>query len=124
MRAVDPDEVKRNFFDQESPYIKPFIPTLNFPLERPDAKNVFGKARITPFTYALPTEAEIERIVSGNHPQSGGVALSADEVVQRFISMRRGKRGVAEKVREVCARRCVVEEDPDRHHCLRWKQRA
>ena len=121
LSAVEPGKVKSDFFDPESRFIKPFAPTLELPLER---KDVTGKAQITPQTYALPTEGEISQIVRGTHPQSGGIALSVDEVVQTFLRMRNGKHGVEQKVREVCARCCVVEEDPDRHHCLRWKKKT
>jgi hypothetical protein len=37
--------------------------------------------------------------------------------------MRKGKHGVEHKVREVCARHCVVEKDPGQHQCLRWKDK-
>lgn len=116
---VDVQAVQNKFFDPNSQFIKPFAPTLELP-----AVHTVNKAKINPQTYALPSEAEIEQIVRGTHLQSGGVALSVDEVVQKFVRMRQGKRGVEAKVREVCARRCEVDKSSGSHECLRWKNTA
>ncbi|KAA1469386.1 ClpP/crotonase [Dentipellis sp. KUC8613] len=71
--------------------------------------------------FALPTEEEIGKVVKGEHPTSDGEALTAEEVVAKFESLRRGKHGVSAKVREVLARRCVAEGKGEEAQYLRWK---
>ncbi|TFY76588.1 hypothetical protein EWM64_g7424 [Hericium alpestre] len=67
--------------------------------------------------FALPTEDEIGAVVRGEHPTSSGEALTTAELLAKFEDLRRGKHGVAEKVREVVARRCEADEAG----YLRWK---
>ncbi|KAH8551806.1 ClpP/crotonase-like domain-containing protein [Umbelopsis sp. PMI_123] len=51
--------------------------------------------------YALPTENDIKLVVTGEAPDIGDYALSEKEVVDWFLKERKGKRGVAEKVKAV-----------------------
>lgn len=75
-----------------------------------------------PMKYALPTEHEIGLFVRGEHPSNSDVGYNLEQLVERFVRSTGRKHGVEEKIREVAARRCVVVEDPDMHHCLRWKK--
>ena len=113
LRDVDEVQTIKSFFDSTSPFLKN-SPKLDLPLER-------SVDRAASMRYALPTEFEIEMIVRGTHPQSGSVAYSLDDLIAKFLSMTGGKHGVAGKIREVAARKCEIAEDPDSHHCLRWK---
>ncbi|RUP44017.1 ClpP/crotonase-like domain-containing protein, partial [Jimgerdemannia flammicorona] len=58
--------------------------------------------------YALPTEKDIERVVTGEVKGVGIYALSKDQVVEWFSRDRRGKQGVREKVVEVLERRTTI----------------
>ena len=74
-----------------------------------------------PMRYGLPTEEEIKQVVRGEHPQSGALALTREEVVKKFLGMTGNKHGVSKKIYEVLERRCEVIQDPDNNGCLRWK---
>jgi len=51
--------------------------------------------------YALPSEHDIKQVVTGEAPDIGDYALSEKEIVDWFLKERKGKRGVAEKVKAV-----------------------
>lgn len=51
--------------------------------------------------YALPSENDIKLVVTGEAPDIGDYALSEKEVIDWFLKERKGKRGVAEKVKAV-----------------------
>ncbi|KAI9283540.1 ClpP/crotonase-like domain-containing protein [Umbelopsis sp. AD052] len=51
--------------------------------------------------YSLPSENDIKLVVTGEAPDIGDYALSETEVVDWFLKERKGKRGVAEKVKAV-----------------------
>ena len=55
--------------------------------------------------FALPSEEEIESVVTGGHPSGGEMSVQTDEVVRRFGEMRRGKMGIEEKIVEVIGRK-------------------
>ncbi|THH06710.1 hypothetical protein EW145_g3897 [Phellinidium pouzarii] len=67
--------------------------------------------------FGLPSEIEIKQIVRGEHKQSGALALTLDELIQKFRSMRGDKNGLDLKVSEVVERKC----DCDAEGYLRWK---
>lgn len=108
LSEVSKDIVKR-FFDK-SEYVES-APKLD----------IEAKTLRNPMQFSLPTEQEIKMIVRGEHPRSGALALTREEIVQKFLSMTGNKHGVAEKVTEVLERRCELVEDPDNNGCLRWK---
>jgi 3-hydroxyisobutyryl-CoA hydrolase len=68
--------------------------------------------------YGLPSEDELQALVDGHHPSSGGGAVTLQELITKAETLRSGKRGVAGKVQEVVSRRCTV----DREGYLQWKQ--
>ena len=52
-----------------------------------------------PFTqFGLPSEEEIEKVVTGENRNVGSLAMTREEVVDFFLKDRRGKIGVREKV--------------------------
>ncbi|PAV23801.1 3-hydroxyisobutyryl-coenzyme A hydrolase isoform 1 [Pyrrhoderma noxium] len=110
LSQVDKEFVK-NFFDN-SKYVTsaPKLEIDNSKVQQQD-----------PMRYGLPTEEEIKQVVRGEHPQSGALALTREEVVKKFLGMTGNKHGVSEKVYEVLERRCEVIQDPDNNGCLRWK---
>ena len=116
LKDVDPRTIIANFFSPESPFVRQ-APKLEFQGNGTEA----SIERVGPMHYALPTEIDIEKMVRGTHPRSGGVAYNLDQLVEKFRHMTEGKFGVDRKIREVVARRCEIAEDPDNHHCLRWK---
>lgn len=67
--------------------------------------------------YGLPAENELQTLVDGRHVSSGSGALTLQELIVKAEDLRGGKRGVAEKVREVVSRRCAM----DRDGYLKWK---
>jgi 3-hydroxyisobutyryl-CoA hydrolase len=67
--------------------------------------------------YGLPAENELQTLVEGRHASSGSGALTLQELIAKAEDLRGGKRGVAEKVREVVSRRCAI----DRDGYLKWK---
>ncbi|KAI0317463.1 ClpP/crotonase [Amylostereum chailletii] len=70
-----------------------------------------------PMRYALPTEGVIRKEIVGESKSSSGTALTLDELVERLEQVTDNKHGVREKVREVVARRCEL----DQGQYLRWK---
>ncbi|KAI7869753.1 ClpP/crotonase-like domain-containing protein [Spinellus fusiger] len=55
--------------------------------------------------FALPTEEEIRQVVTGEAPNVGDYALSYDDVVEHFVTERKSKQGVRQKVAEVLDRK-------------------
>ena len=55
--------------------------------------------------FALPTEEEIRKVVTGETPDAGSVSMTQQEVVDFFLKDRKGKIGVREKVLEVLNRK-------------------
>lgn len=64
-----------------------------------------------PMRWALPTEEEIGKMVTGSHPSSGSTQITSAELVKKFEDLRNHKNGVREKVLEVVQRRCKEVED-------------
>ncbi|TCD68443.1 hypothetical protein EIP91_010729 [Steccherinum ochraceum] len=76
-----------------------------------------------PMRYALPTEAEIRRMVDGSHGQSGATTLTRDELIMKFKELRNGKNGIREKILEVVQRKCVeVGDSGSQQKWLQWVQ--
>lgn len=72
--------------------------------------------------FALPSEKEIETVVTGSHRSGGEMSLQMDEVVSRFGEMRGGKMGVKEKIYEVIKRRCELIDNADGNRVwVKWK---
>lgn len=69
--------------------------------------------------YMLPSEQDIQNVVTGEAPGVGNYALSSDEVVDYFINDRKGKQGVKSKVLDVLARKTKVIKD-DESNSLKW----
>ena len=53
----------------------------------------------------LPREAEVERVVRDS------VVKDAEGVVRHFLSLKKGKMGVREKIEEIMARKTVTDEN-------------
>ncbi|KAF9431693.1 hypothetical protein BGZ76_011828 [Entomortierella beljakovae] len=66
--------------------------------------------------YALPSEVEIRKIVTGEAQGSGPLQLTADEVVEVCVKKSGGKIGVREKVTEVLSRKVTSGSDGE----LKW----
>ncbi|KAI5119940.1 hypothetical protein M0805_002129 [Coniferiporia weirii] len=108
------EELVQRFFDGKTKI--PTATKLNI-LEETENKAQHSRPR----NFGLPTEEEIGRVVRGEHPQSGAVALTQEELIRKFVSMTGRKNGVETKVREVVSRRCELVAEPDNQGCLRWK---
>lgn len=77
--------------------------------------------RVKPMSFGLPTEEDIGRVVRGDHPQSGSLALTPNDLIQKFNSLTGNKKGVEKKVLDVIERRCERVADGDGKRYLRWK---
>lgn len=77
--------------------------------------------RVKPMSFGLPTEEDIGRVVRGEHPQSGSLALTPNDLIAKFNNLTGNKKGVEKKVLDVIARRCEVTADADGQRYLRWK---
>ncbi|RIA84752.1 ClpP/crotonase-like domain-containing protein [Glomus cerebriforme] len=67
--------------------------------------------------FALPTEEEIRRVVTGETPDAGSVSMTQQEIVDYFLKDRKGKIGVREKVLEVLNRKTA---QIDGQEGLKW----
>ncbi len=115
LKGVTPDNVSR-FFDPDSPYIEG-APKLHIPEDL--ATNLISN----PMKFALPTEAEIGSVVTGQHASGGEMSIRIDELLTRFADLRPGKMGVKEKILEVIERRCDLIDNADGNSVwLKWKR--
>ncbi|KAI0064707.1 3-hydroxyisobutyryl-coenzyme A hydrolase [Artomyces pyxidatus] len=85
----------------------------------PDSFNVTDDPPPHPMRFALPTEEEIGQIVMGRHQASGSSALTLSELINKLEDLKRGKYGVADKVKEVVSRRCGHNKREGEY--LEWK---
>ncbi|CAG8435187.1 4601_t:CDS:2 [Funneliformis mosseae] len=67
--------------------------------------------------FALPTEEEIRKVVTGETPDAGSVSMTQQEIVDFFLKDRKSKIGVREKVMEVLNRKTT---QIDNHEGLKW----
>ncbi|GBB93781.1 hypothetical protein RclHR1_02230007 [Rhizophagus clarus] len=67
--------------------------------------------------FALPTEEEIQKVVTGETPDAGSVSMTQQEVVDFFLKDRKAKIGVREKVLEVLNRKTT---QIDGQEGLKW----
>ena len=111
MQDLSDEQVVRDFFDPDSPFLQQ-SPQLQFGASR--AHEDYNR-------YALPTEEEIKTIIRGGHKTSNSFGLSLDELLKKYDDHGRGKHAVQEKILEIVARCCDLAEDPDNHHHLRWR---
>ncbi|EKM55322.1 uncharacterized protein PHACADRAFT_255858 [Phanerochaete carnosa HHB-10118-sp] len=114
---VRDSDIAAKFFGQYSPQ-NGTAPSLELPK---DVDVELGKTN-EPMRFALPTEQEIHQMVAGSHRSSGSTGLTKEELVQKFVSLRKGKTGVREKVVDVVERKCVEELDKaSGKKYLKWK---
>lgn len=71
--------------------------------------------------YALPSQESIMLYVTQDTPDSGGLAVTRDQVLQHFEQQKKGKGGVRDKVIEVLDRMCKEEAAEDGKGWLVWK---
>jgi 3-hydroxyisobutyryl-CoA hydrolase len=67
--------------------------------------------------FALPTEEEIRKVVTGETPDAGSVSMTKQEIVDFFLKDRKAKIGVREKVSEVLDRKTT---QIDGQEGLKW----
>jgi 3-hydroxyisobutyryl-CoA hydrolase len=67
--------------------------------------------------FALPTEEEIQKVVTGETPDAGSVSMTQQEIVDFFLKDRKAKIGVREKVLEVLNRKTT---QIDGQEGLKW----
>jgi len=95
-----------------------FQPGANTPqLMLPESLHKSHPSPASFLRYGLPAENELQALVEGRHASSGSGALTLQELIVKAEDLRGGKRGVAEKVREVVSRRCASDKDG----YLKWK---
>jgi 3-hydroxyisobutyryl-CoA hydrolase len=112
---VSDAEVLSKFFSPDSLYCS-LTPKLTIP------DHLVSGKETNPMRHGLPTEKEIGRMVRGSDHSSGGSGLRLDELVAKFEDLRRGKRGVREKVLEVAERKCEIVDNSDGNfQWLKWK---
>src|SRR5204863_6793088 len=67
--------------------------------------------------FALPTEEEIRKVVTGETPDAGSVSMTKKEIIDFFLKDRKAKIGVREKVSEVLNRKTT---QIDGQEGLKW----
>ncbi len=113
LEEVSLDSIRSTFFSNPPPFSNPPLPRLNF------AKGGLAPYKAYPWNFGLPTEAEVRDVVTGDAKGAGDLAKTADEVVSWFVSRRKGKVGVEDKVREVLSRKTKAGEEG----VLRWSMK-
>ena len=88
------------FFSDKPPFDNPPLPKIASLKSAPSYK-AYPHAK-----YALPSEKEIQDVVTGDTAASGKYAMSAEQVIEFLVKARNGKIGVREKVEEVLHRQC------------------
>ncbi|OLL22224.1 3-hydroxyisobutyryl-CoA hydrolase, mitochondrial [Neolecta irregularis DAH-3] len=71
--------------------------------------------------YGLPTEEEIRKVITGQDPDAGASAFTANDVVEFFQRRKNGKTGVREKVLDIVGRKGHKNEEQG---VLEWIGRA
>lgn len=113
LEEVTDESIKKTFFSHPPPFSNPPLPKLQFR----------HKAASRPYKqyphahYSLPSENAIKDVVTGEARGSGQYAVTANEVVQHFVKSSNGKVGVEDKVRDVIARKCTVQNNDS---TLKW----
>lgn len=107
------EELVAKFFD-DSEFVRA-APKLEFH-EAAEAEE-----NIKPMSYGLPSEEEIGRVVRGEHPQSGSLALTPIDLIKKFNALTGNKKGVEKKIVDVVRRRCELAANADGQRYLRWK---
>ena len=110
LQEVSLQTLRSTFFSNPPPFKTPALPKLSF------AKTGVQPYKAYPWNFGLPTENEVRDVVTGDAKGAGDLAKTADEVVAWFVSRRKGKIGVQEKVREVLDRKTKEGEEG----VLRW----
>lgn len=112
---VNDADIQETFFSKYSPS-RGTAPTLQPPA-------MFDQKKLpNPMRFALPTEEEIGQMVSGDHPSSGGTVITEEELLTKFVDLKRGKNGVREKVLEVVQRKCSFDQDKHLNKTwLKWR---
>lgn len=114
MEEVSQTSIEKIFFSSSPPFTNP--PLVNLPrLHQGTAYKSYPHAK-----YSLPSELEIQEVVTGSAGVSGTYALTKDEVIKVLVRGRNGKLGVREKVEEVLNRRCTIGEE----NTLKWRYKA
>lgn len=117
LEDVKDSDVRAKFFGQFSPE-NGTAPALEVPQDLVAQPSKVAQ----PWRYTLPRESEIQQVVVGDHATSGGYALTREEVLDKFHTMRQGKMGVVEKVAEVLLRKTVEEPDKETgRRYVKWK---
>ena len=111
LEEVSQTSIESIFFSSTPPFDNP--PLVNLPRLHPgNAYKSYPHAK-----FSLPSELEIQDVVTGNASGSGKYALTKEEVVKVLTRGRNGKIGVREKVEEVLNRRSTVGEG----NTLNWR---
>ncbi|KAF9066315.1 3-hydroxyisobutyryl-CoA hydrolase [Rhodocollybia butyracea] len=106
------EDIVDGLFDLNSPHLKS-VPEFQHPFVTQDPRDYTE--------FALPTENEIRDMVTGEHPQGGDTGVTLQELVSLFESIRDGKMGVSEKVKEVATRKCELIDNSDGNRVwLKW----
>lgn len=102
LEEVNVADLKKIFFSSPAPFDHPPVPP--FPVSD-RAYSQYPHAR-----FSLPSEKAIRSVVRGEDPASGSGAPSLANVVEILQRKWGGKVGVKEKVEEVVARQCKVDD--------------
>jgi 3-hydroxyisobutyryl-CoA hydrolase len=112
LKDVSYSDLISHFFKSSSPYLQ------NAPLlEVPEIED---SSRTDVTRYGLPSEEEIQQVVTGVHRTSSKKGLDAVQVMKTFQNLYPHKGGLEEKVSEVLARKCDVVDDPGHFQHVRW----
>jgi len=115
LKDVSYADIISRFFKASSSYIENAV-TLEVPSESVDSES--SQTNVT--KYGLPSEKEIEQVVTGTHRTSPSKGFDAVQVMKMFQTLYPHKGGLEEKVSEVLARKCEVVDDPGHFQHVRW----
>ncbi|KAI9322219.1 ClpP/crotonase-like domain-containing protein [Dichotomocladium elegans] len=103
---VDAAKIKSDYFDATLPLQLTLLSDKDY-MEYPHRK------------YTLPSESDIQNVVTGEAADVGQYALNREEVIEYFVRERKGKQGVKQKVADVLDRKTSVIKN-DESHSLKW----
>ncbi|KAK4058829.1 3-hydroxyisobutyryl-CoA hydrolase [Microbotryomycetes sp. JL221] len=108
LEEVTDQHITKIFFSIPPPFSNPPLGHLQFRHEQQVGRGAYTQYPHAKFS--LPSENDIRDVVTGEAKGSGKYALKVEEVVKAVVKRWNNKVGTEQKVREVLARRCHVEE--------------
>ncbi|KAI7890271.1 ClpP/crotonase-like domain-containing protein [Mucor mucedo] len=104
LSQVDDKQLKQHYFDSPSPLRLELLSSRDY-------KNYPHRK------FMLPSEQDIQRVVTGEAADVGNYALNRQQVIDHLLRERHGKQGLSQKVSEVLDRKTISKKGDD---SLKW----